>query len=179
MEESMLETTEEIVEEKGNKKRSYGVGDKARCKKSNAKKTYSKKRRYHPPKNKKTTDETTTTTTTTTTKSTTHKKVFGIVVPNEEGSESYVSGYRLFDIGVLGNLISDLLCPECCDKTLYLDTDNSKRKGLASYVMIKCVCGYSRGEFTSPVIQKDGKRSKGGQGCCKGYCRVEHVCSCH
>ena len=55
------------------------------------------------------------------------------------------------------------LCPGCCDKTLYMDTDNSKRKGLASYVMIKCVCGYSRGEFTSPVIQKDGKRSKGGQ----------------
>ena len=149
MEESMVETTEEIVEGKGNKKRSY-VGDKARCKKSNAKKTYSKKRRYHPPKNKKTTNETTT-------KSTTHKKVVGIVVPNEEGSESYVSGYHLFDIGVLGNLISDLLCPE----TLYMDTDNSKRNGLASYVMINCVCGYSRGEFTSPVIQKDGKRSSG------------------
>ena len=126
MEESMLETTEEIVEEKGNKKRSYGVGDKASYKKSNAKKTYSKKRRYHPPKNKKTTDETTTTT-----KSTTHKKVVDIVVPNEEGSESYVSGYRLFDIGVLGNIISDLLCPECCDKTLYMDTDTSKRKGVS------------------------------------------------
>ena len=78
---------------------------------------------------------------------------------------------------MLGNLISDLLCPECCDKTLYMDTDTSKRKGLASYVMIKCVCGYSRGEFTSPVIQKDGKRS-GGQAFDVNYRSVYAMRAC-
>ena len=80
----MSEHTEEIVEEKGNngtgKRYTYGVGDKARCKKSNAEKTYSKKRRYHLPKNKKSTDDEAST-------STTHKKVVDIVAPNEEGNK--------------------------------------------------------------------------------------------
>ena len=40
-------------------------------------------------------------------------------------------------------------------------TDTSKRKGLASFVEVKCTpCGYSIGDYSSSIIQKEGKRVK-------------------
>ena len=40
-------------------------------------------------------------------------------------------------------------------------TDTSKRKGLASFVEIKCtLCGYSIGDYSSSIIQKEGKGVK-------------------
>ena len=39
--------------------------------------------------------------------------------------------------------------------------DTSKRKGLASFVEIKCTpCGYSIGDYSSSIIQKEGKGVK-------------------
>ena len=66
-------------------------------------------------------------------------------------------GCRLFDMGVLYKLVSDLLCPDCCDSQLYVSTDISKMKGLASYVSIKCTCGYTRSEYTSPLYRSRDK----------------------
>ena len=40
-------------------------------------------------------------------------------------------------------------------------TDTPKRKGLASFVEIKCTpCGYSIGGYSSSIIQKEGKGVK-------------------
>ena len=41
--------------------------------------------------------------------------------------------------------------PECYgENLLHVDSDVPKRKGLASFIIIKCRCGYSCGEYTSP-----------------------------
>ena len=40
-------------------------------------------------------------------------------------------------------------------------TDTSKRKGLASFGEVNCTtCGYSIGEYSSSIIQKEGKGVK-------------------
>ena len=49
--EPILAEEEDVNNVKKDVKRVHGLGNKGRCSKSNAKKTYSKKRRYHPPKN--------------------------------------------------------------------------------------------------------------------------------
>ena len=82
-----------------------------------------------------------------------------------------VEGYRLFDMGILSKLVGDLLCPDCCQ--LYVSTDISQRKGLPSYVSIKCTCGYTRSEYTSPIIQ--GLASYVSIKCTCGYTRSEYT----
>ena len=141
-----------------------GAGDVGRCKKSCAKKNYSKKRKYHPPKKdpvlvvteqqheveQQLND------------STSHRKIEDIPTKEPEENET-LNSYTLFHLRVLERLISGLLCPGCCGKdTLFIDTDNSKRKGLASYIIIKCKCGYINAEYTSPVIVDDERQDKRG-----------------
>ena len=58
------------------------------------------------------------------------------------------------------SLVQDLLCSKCCDRQLHVCTEPSKREGFASYVAIKCACGYSRGEYSSPIVQKEIKGMK-------------------
>ena len=127
-------------------KRVYGRGEQGRCRKSSAKKTYSKKRKYHPPKNpvrKETVpaDEA---------PSTSHRKVAD-VSPIAAGKKEELDGYRFFHLGVLQQLVGGLLCPDCCDQTLCIDTDVYKRKGLASYIIVKWICGFSSGEYSLPI----------------------------
>ena len=92
--------------------------------------------------------------------STTHKKVVDVNMVNDAAEKNKVEGYRLLDIGIFAELGKDLLCPVCCDSRLYTNTDHSKRKGLSSYIEIKCTCGYYRSEFSSPTIKKSGKGLK-------------------
>ena len=51
--------------------------------------------------------------------------------------------YVIYCIGVLVNLLSDILCPECCDKTLYTETEGRGKP----HIMIKCACGYPRAKY--------------------------------
>ena len=97
-----------------------------------------------------------------------------------------VEGYRLFGMGIFSKLVGDLLCPDCCDSQLYVSTDISKRKGLASHVSMKCTCGYTRSEYTSTIIQKQGKGVKAFdvnmrivyamRSCGPGYNALERFC---
>ena len=142
---------------KKKKKSSYGHGDAGRCMKSAAKKTYGKKRKYHPPKNKKEAVAEA--------PSTSHKKIVEIE-SNERGSQEYLDGYRLIHFEALQQLIGGLvLCPECYgENLLHVDSDVSKRKGLASFIIITCRCGYPCGEYTSPVIKPANNATRGGGG---------------
>ena len=114
------------------------------------------------------------------------------ISPTKEPEENEkLNSYTLFHLRVLERLISGLLCPGCCGKdTLFIDTDNSKRKGLASYIIIKCKCGYINAEYTSPVIVDDERQDKWGsktfdlnmrsvyamRTCGLGHSALENVC---
>ena len=52
-----------------------------------------------------------------------------------------IEGYRLIDIQIFEDIITSLACPECCEKTLYVEEDLTKKKGLATYVSVLCECG--------------------------------------
>ena len=146
--EPILAEEEDVNNVKKDVKRVHGFGNKGRCSKSNTKKTCAKKEGIiHPPKNpvnkKKSADKDAA--------STSHKKIIDIDT-NEASNKAELDGYRLLHLGVLERLVCTLLCPNCCDNNLYVDIDESQRKGLASYIIIRCRCGYSHGEYTSPVI---------------------------
>ena len=70
-----------------------------------------------------------------------------------------VEGYRLFDLNMLSKLVAELLCQNCCDKQLYISENASKRKGLVSFISVKCSRGFSKSEYTSPCVQ-EGKGVK-------------------
>ena len=115
--------------------------------------------------------------------STTHKKVVDVNMVDDAAEKNKVEGYRLFDMGIFAELVRDLLCPVCCDSRLYVSTDPSKRKGLSSYIEIKCTCGYYRSEFSSPTIKKSGKGLNANtrsvyamRSCGLGYNALEKFC---
>ena len=49
-----------------------------------------------------------------------------------------LEGYRLFDMVIFKDIIKSLGCPNCKQSTLYVDKNDSKRKGCESYIIIKC-----------------------------------------
>ena len=60
-------------------------------------------------------------------------------------TEIIFEGYRLFDVCVFDNIIKSLGCPQChSTNTLYVEEIDSKRKGLASCLLVKCLkCTYA------------------------------------
>ena len=69
-----------------------------------------------------------------------------------------ITGNRIMDMTILNSVVSCLACPECfaIDK-LILEDLCTKKKGLASYLCIKCgACGYSRHFYSSKMIEADG-----------------------
>ena len=69
-----------------------------------------------------------------------------------------ITGNRVMDMTILNSVVSCLACPECfaIDK-LILEDVCTKKKGLASYLCIKCgACGYSRHFYSSKMIEADG-----------------------
>ena len=146
---------ENVRNDKAKKARVYGVGNQGRCAKQRTKKNYPKKRKYHPPKNEKSAEVGAATAT-----STSQTKVVDVDISSDSEHSKPVEGYRLFDLNMLSTLVADLLCPNCCDKQLYISENASKRKGLASFISVKCTCGFSKSEYTSPCVQKEGKGVK-------------------
>ena len=121
------------------------------------------------------------------TSSTSHKKVTDVNLPDSSLQKEAVEGYRLLEMSVFAKLVCDLLCPECYESQLSVSTDTVKRKGLAPYVSIKCKgCGFSREEYSSPVIEKEGKGQKAFdvnirsvyamRSCGQGYNALENLC---
>lgn len=74
----------------------------------------------------------------------------------------HIEGYRLMDMEIMQVIISQLCCPECGDaNTIFLEEDEYKRKGLSSFLSLKCSCGYQNCFYTSKVVDKVDE-NKGG-----------------
>ena len=84
-----------------------------------------------------------------------------------------IEGYRLIDIQIFEDIITSLACPECCEKTLYVEEDLTKKKGLATYISKLCECGYAKENYTSKAVINNPMSNK------KRYeaFRNKHSCS--
>ena len=99
-------------------KRSRPVGDDGRCSKQASKQRYSKKRKFAGNQYTKTTKK--------------QRKVKRVYLQKKN---STLEGYRLVDMEIFHNIISSLVCPECYG-ALQAEEDSSKKKGLASFIII-------------------------------------------
>ena len=119
LEEELLDTLEPSA------KRSRPVGDDERCSKQ-SKQKYLKKRKFAGNQYTKTTN----------------KKVQKEPVSQGKVKRVYLQkknstleGYRLVDMEIFHNIISSIVCPECYG-ALQAEEDTSKKKGLASFIII-------------------------------------------
>ena len=54
-------------------------------------------------------------------------------------------------------IFSCLCCPECFETgSLYIEKDEDRRKGLASFLNILCGCGHRKELYTSKTVEKAG-----------------------
>ena len=74
---------------------------------------------------------------------------------------STLEGYRLVDMEIFDNFISSLVCPECYG-SLQAEEDTSKKKGLASFIIILCNdCDLQTETYTSKTVQRFEEVVKG------------------
>ena len=137
------------------------LGDAGRCSKSTSKNVYRKGRKVHGNRyTKKGSSITSTKEKKKVHDSRSHKKV--IDIPTEFPKES-IEGYRIIDMGILRDIINNLNCPGCNSKHLLLFENTQKKKGLASYLSVKCcICGFVINRYTSSVLPNDDKRDHRG-----------------
>lgn len=85
------------------------------------------------------------------------RKIINIDIPVEStptSSGKKVTGYRLFDMEILSFVLGTLSCPSCKANKLQLSEILSKKKGLASFLLLQCdFCSYTEEFYTSR--QKD------------------------
>lgn len=83
---------------------------------------------------------------------------------DESGTPEDLSGYRLMDISVLGDVFTSLACPECCTiNSLHLHDINEKKKGLARFLILKCVtCPYEKQFYSSKKVDRPDANKGGG-----------------
>ena len=66
-------------------------------------------------------------------------------------------------MGILRDIINNLNCPGCNSKNLLLFENTQKKKGLASYLSVKCcICGFVINRYTSSVLPNVDKRDHRG-----------------
>ena len=75
------------------------------------------------------------------------KKVHSITSSSINEVET-VCGYRFIDLEILNNVFQLLCCPTC-HGALQLFENSEKKKGLASFLSVKCHCGFSHDFYTS------------------------------
>ena len=81
------------------------------------------------------------------------------ILPKEP--ERTIEGYRLFDMVIFKDIIKSLGCLNCKQSTLYVDEIDTKRKGCASYIIIKCFqCTYTMGKYTSQSFDNVNKKQR-------------------
>ena len=76
----------------------------------------------------------------------------------------YYPGYRLMDVNILDGIFNCLTCPECYEvETLHLNDTNTKKKGPARLMYLKCnSCTYVKEFYTSKnvmILSKKGEES--------------------
>ena len=123
-------------------------GDAGRCTKLSSKRKYSKR---HFAGNQYTKEKTTTETVS-------EKIIEEIVADVDETLTERPEGYRLFDMNIFQEMLSAVLCPECCNEGLNVEENESKRKGLANFILVKCTnCSFTLQKYTSKTVQNIGK----------------------
>jgi hypothetical protein len=121
------------------RKRPYGTA--GRCIKQASKRTYAKKRKNI---GKKKDDSSTKKS-----KPVSLKKVKRV----KKVSNSHIQGYRLLDLSILQDIFICLNCPNCQETgTMFLEEDHQRKKGLASYLVLTCECGYEKEFYTSRTV---------------------------
>ena len=79
------------------------------------------------------------------------KEIADISVPKH--NEDF-HGYRLIEITILDGLVRRLLCPNCQDFGLNVYEDDSMRRGMSSFIFIKCRnCNYHDESYTSKTVE--------------------------
>lgn len=75
-----------------------------------------------------------------------------------------VHGYRFIDMSILASIFNVVSCPECHGvQCLKLSDIESKKKGLASYLILECsFCLYEHSFFTSKQVQYPYNEGRGG-----------------
>ena len=111
------------------------LGDAGRCSKSTSKNVYRKGRKFHGNRYTKKGSLTSTKEKKKVHDSRSHKRV--IDIPTEFPKES-IEGYRIIDMGILRDIINNLNCPGYNSKNLLLFENTQKKKGLTSYLFVKC-----------------------------------------
>ena len=135
------------------------LGDAGRCSKPTSKNLYRKGRKFHGNRyTKKGSSLTSTKEKKKVHDSRSHKKV--IDIPTEFPKES-IEGYRIIDMCILRDIINNL--NGCNSKNILLFENTQKKKGLASYLSVKCcICGFVINRYTSSVLPNDDKRDHRG-----------------
>ena len=87
-------------------------------------------------------------------------KVESVNIGQKSGN-TYISGYRFMDMDILKSMFSCLVCPECFHQNVTIQDINSKKKGLARYIALKCSdCGFVRHFYTSKMIDSNASGMK-------------------
>ena len=128
-------------------------GDAGRCTKQPSKRRHSKKRKFAGNQNTKRDGASSNIQT-----PVSLKKVKSI----KRKKVDRIEGYRLIDIQIFEDIITSLACPECCEKTLYVEEDLTKKKGLATYISVLCECGYAKENYTSKAVINNPMSNKKG-----------------
>ena len=114
-------------------------GNAGRCTKKSSKATYAKKRKYHRKRENNVNMST---------------KKSRVIVPLQKVKKvkkvpnkilQNVQGFRLLDMQILQDIISDLCCPECNEKgTFFAQENDDKKKRISSHLTVSCECGYEK-----------------------------------
>ena len=76
-------------------------------------------------------------------------KVQTIQTDTPKQTDSKITGYRIIDVELLSDVIEMLCCPACKMSNLRLHESFSKKKGLASFLTLKCESCDFENEFSS------------------------------
>lgn len=135
-----------------NLKKKRGPSNADRCSKQASKNVYRKKRKFAG--NRYTKKETTATTSKK--KKTVSEQKLKYV--KKQKKIEPVEGYRIVDLSVLQLMIQCVACPNCYSISLYIEEDDSKKKGLSSFLSINCMeCDFSTSTFTSKLTEEGNK----------------------
>ena len=64
-------------------------------------------------------------------------------------------------MGILEMMFSCLACPECFHQEINIEDINSKKKGLARYLALKCSsCGFVQHFYLSQTVESDRRGMK-------------------
>lgn len=88
-----------------------------------------------------------------------HSKIQEIVSATPKSSGS-INGYRIIDVSILKSIFELMRCPECTASYLTLQEIFEKKKGLASFLVVKCTAyDYAIDFYTSQTL-KDGVKGQ-------------------